>query len=51
MIASGRDTLLNAPWVATAPGMALVMVVVACTLLGDALQDSLSPASRQQTLR
>src|SRR5207249_3130445 len=27
MIASGRDTLVNAPWVATAPGVALVLVV------------------------
>src|SRR5947199_132063 len=43
MIASGRDTLVNAPWVATAPGIALVLVVVACTLLGDALQDALDP--------
>ena len=43
MIASGRDTLVNAPWVAAAPGLALVLVVVACTLLGDALQDALNP--------
>jgi len=43
MIASGRDTLVNAPWVATAPGVALVLVVVACTLLGDAVQDALQP--------
>ena len=43
MIASGRDTLVNAPWVATAPGIALVLVVVACTLLGDALRDVLDP--------
>jgi peptide/nickel transport system permease protein len=43
MIASGRDTLVNAPWVATAPGVALVLVVVACTLLGDALRDVLDP--------
>jgi len=40
MIASGRDTLVNAPWVATAPGLALVLVVVACTLLGDAVRDA-----------
>jgi peptide/nickel transport system permease protein len=44
MIASGRDTLVNAPWVATAPGLALALVVVACTLLGDAVQDALQPA-------
>lgn len=46
MIASGRDTLVNAPWVATAPGIALVLVVVACTLLGDALRDALDPNVR-----
>jgi len=45
MIASGRDTLVNAPWVATAPGIALVLVVVACTLLGDALRDALDPGA------
>src|SRR5436190_1675587 len=43
MIASGRDTLVNAPWVAAAPGVALVVVVVACTLLGDAVRDALDP--------
>jgi peptide/nickel transport system permease protein len=47
LIASGRDTLVNAPWVATAPGVALVLVVVAATLLGDALRDQLDPGSRQ----
>ena len=44
MIASGRDTLVNAPWVAAAPGVALVLVVVASTLLGDALHEALDPA-------
>lgn len=43
MITSGRDTLVNAPWVAIAPGVALVLVVLACTLLGDALRDVLDP--------
>lgn len=42
MIASGRDTLVNAPWVATAPGLMLVLVVIGCTLLGDALRDATS---------
>ncbi len=41
MIASGRDTLVNAPWVAAAPGIALVLVVVGFTLLGDAVQEKL----------
>jgi peptide/nickel transport system permease protein len=43
LIASGRDTLVNAPWVAAAPGVALVLVVVAATLLGDAVRDMLEP--------
>lgn len=45
MIASGRDTLVNAPWVATAPGVMLVLVVVGCTLLGDALRDAIAHRS------
>jgi peptide/nickel transport system permease protein len=44
LIASGRDTLVNAPWVATAPGLALVLVVVAATLLGDAVRDRFDPS-------
>ncbi len=44
MIASGRDTLVNAPWVAVAPGVALVLVVIACTLVGDALRDGMDAA-------
>src|SRR5260370_1272409 len=46
MIKSGRDTLVSARWVATAPGIELVLVVVACTLLGDALRDVLDPRTR-----
>jgi peptide/nickel transport system permease protein len=49
MIASGRDTLVNAPWVAAAPGIALVLVVVASTLLGDALHEALDPARSGQS--
>lgn len=39
MIASGRDTVVNAPWVGLAPGIALVLVVVGCTLVADAVRD------------
>jgi peptide/nickel transport system permease protein len=39
MIASGRDALINAPWVAIAPGVALVLVVVGCTLVADSMMD------------
>ena len=42
MIADGRDAIVSAPWVALAPGLALVATVVASTLLGDALRDRLA---------
>ena len=50
LIASGRDTLVNAPWVATAPGVALVLVVVAATLLGDAVRDRIDPSQRGERM-
>ena len=40
MIASGRDTVVNAPWVGLAPGIALVLVVIGCTLVADAVRDA-----------
>jgi peptide/nickel transport system permease protein len=42
MIAGGRDLIVTAPWVAIAPGTALILTVLACTLLGDALRDRLA---------
>ncbi len=42
MIAGGRDAIVTAPWVAIAPGLALVLTVLACTLLGDELRDRLA---------
>ena len=42
MIAGGRELIVSAPWVAVAPGLALVATVLACTLLGDGLRDRLA---------
>jgi peptide/nickel transport system permease protein len=42
MIAGGRDLLVVAPWVSLAPGIALVITVLATTLLGDSLRDRLA---------
>lgn len=42
MIAGGRDLIVTAPWVAIAPGLALILTVLAVTLLGDALRDRLA---------
>ena len=51
MIAGGRDLIVSAPWVALAPGVALVVTVLAVTLIGDRLRDSLAgqraPFARQ----
>lgn len=42
MIAGGREVIVTAPWVSLAPGLLLVLTVVCCTLIGDALQESLT---------
>jgi peptide/nickel transport system permease protein len=42
MIAGGRDLIVSAPWVALAPGVALVVTVLAVTLVGDKLRDALA---------
>ncbi|MEP6617990.1 MAG: ABC transporter permease [bacterium] len=42
MIAGGRDLLVVAPWVALAPGFALIATVLATTVLGDAWRDRLA---------
>jgi peptide/nickel transport system permease protein len=39
MIAGGRDLLVTAPWVALAPGIALVATVLATSVVGDAWRD------------
>jgi len=47
MIAGGRDVIVTAPWIALAPGLALILTVLACTLLGDALRDRLAGAEEE----
>jgi len=39
MIAGGRDLLVTAPWVALAPGLALVATVLATSVVGDEWRD------------
>lgn len=39
MIAGGREWLLVAPWIALAPGVLLIVSVVAATMLGEAWAD------------
>lgn len=46
MVSSGRDVLLQAWWVSTFPGLAIVFTVVAFNLIGDGLRDALDPRLR-----
>lgn len=43
MVASGRDTMLNAWWITTFPGLAIVLTVMSFNLVGDGLRDALDP--------
>jgi peptide/nickel transport system permease protein len=47
MLASGRNYLRAAPWVATTPGLAIMAVVFGFNLLGDGLRDSLDPRMKK----
>jgi len=46
MVADGRDALIQAWWIATFPGLAIVFTVIAFNLLGDGLRDALDPRLR-----
>ncbi|HEX8829669.1 MAG TPA: ABC transporter permease, partial [Longimicrobium sp.] len=46
MVADGRDALIEAWWIATFPGIAIVLTVIAFNLLGDGLRDALDPRLR-----
>ena len=43
MVSNGREFLFNAPWVAIAPGIAILVTVLAFNFLGDGLRDALDP--------
>jgi len=43
MVFEGRDVLLNAWWVSTFPGLAIVTTVIGFNLLGDGLRDAFDP--------
>ncbi|WEX09144.1 ABC transporter permease [Chelativorans sp. AA-79] len=48
-IAESREFLPDAWWYATAPGLAIFMVVMGFNLLGDGLRDILDPKTRRGT--
>ena len=46
MCSDGRSILTSAYWVSLFPGLAIMMVVLSCNLLGDWLRDKLDPKLR-----
>jgi peptide/nickel transport system permease protein len=46
MVTIGRKYLLDYPWYATFPGLAIFVVVLALNILGERLRDVLDPTSR-----
>lgn len=47
MLANGRKYLRNAPWIATFPGLAIMVTSLGMNLLGDWLRDVLDPRMRR----
>jgi peptide/nickel transport system permease protein len=47
MIAEGQTFIVMAPHIATIPGIALMIAIVALNLLGDGLRDTLDPRMRR----
>ncbi len=46
MLATGRSYMLTAPWIATFPGLSILVTVVGFNLVGDGLRDLLDPRLR-----
>ena len=49
MLATAKNYLEEAPWMAIWPGAAIFLTVLSFNLLGDTLQDALDPRSRPRT--
>ena len=49
MIREGFDNILDSPWLAIVPSVAVLIVVFAVNLLGDGLRDAIDPKLRNET--
>jgi peptide/nickel transport system permease protein len=49
MLSKGRELIRTTPVTATAPGLAITLVVTGFSLLGDALRDAMDPARGSRT--
>jgi peptide/nickel transport system permease protein len=46
MLSAGRSYIVDSPWIATFPGLAILATVLAFNLMGDALRDAFDPRLR-----
>jgi peptide/nickel transport system permease protein len=46
LIAAGQNTIVTAPWLGIAPGIAIVLTVLSLNIFGDALRDALDPRAK-----
>ena len=46
MIATGQQQIHTAPWLALAPGIAIVFTVLSLNIFGDGLRDALDPRAK-----
>jgi peptide/nickel transport system permease protein len=46
MISEAKSQFLFRPWLIAIPGTALILLILAINILGDALRDVLSPEGR-----
>ena len=47
MVADGREFLIDAWWVSTFPGLAILMLVMAINVVSQALRDAFDPRSQE----
>jgi peptide/nickel transport system permease protein len=46
MIADGQTLIVTRPWLALAPGIAIILTVVSLNVFGDGLRDALDPRAK-----
>ena len=51
LIADGEDRIQTAPWLAVAPGVAIVIAAVSLNIFGDGLRDALDPRAKVRAKR
>lgn len=47
MVVNGKQWLFSEPWIAIAPGMAILILVLAFNFLGDGLRDAIDPYMKE----